>query len=777
MEDVNMDTEREHQERRMHLEALERDTPRVWRELRADYKVDKEFILQALQSPRLPNKSDFERQFPQSLRFDRDVVLAFCARPDFKEIYYERHLFVPDCLTSDKDVMLAYCRQIPRSLQECSPELCDDREVVEAAISLDGLELQYASTRLQEDPDIVVTACESNGQALELCPRGPVRDRLTSDRDFMLRVLRKHGGPMLRLVSDPLRNDRELLLEALKHGMRYRWCPFDFQNDKSFVQEALTHRSTLYMEMNRTTQTEEDLARAAIVSDTSTPEVHERALGHQPTLTKYRDVALALARRGETGKFWEYLIDGTPSYRGDREIMLTAVQRNPKIFSRVTPALQRDVEVVLAAIQHDTSLTVLNIVGGGFQQAHPHVTVKAIMSANLSSLRLMQGAIPNVLWANFDVAVAWMQRLHRVPVGSNSLLTNRDFCLAIARYAHRQFPSVAENLRSDYNFMREAVEINGLVLRHAGSLLRHDLELVVRAVASNRNALCSLIPFSFAQVQQHVKGKLDLHRTFLTDFLRGIAISTPRLPPSMRSQLPLLDRGVETSQAFKQLIAEFLGVPVGAELVLLRRAMNKLQNPASSDEPAGPDEDGDVFVDVLDDPEPAMPALARRMRQRRMWHFHNRRAAANGNNNRNDDDDDDDDDEEARNRGRGANVPDFHFAGMGGDPMDDAANDMMVAMHNIENNNGRDIVEVPMPGRRHFVRGPNMPGFHPAENNNNNDRRRMVRGPNPFVGFQAPVMADDAIREDPNNNGADEMMAAAMEMAVEEVDLDDWNGL
>lgn len=632
----------------MHLEALERDTPRVWRDLHEDYKVDKEFVLRALQSPRLPNKSEFERQLPQSLRFDRDVVLAFCARPDFKEIYYDRHLFVPDCLTSDKEVMLAYCRKIPRSLQECSPELCDDREVVEAAISLDGLELQYASVRLQEDRDIVVAACENNGQALELCPRGPVRDELTSNRDFMLKVLRKHGGPMLRLVSNPLRNDRELLLEALKHGMRYRWCPFDFQNDKAFVQEALLNRSSIYLEMNRTSQAELDLARTAIVSETSTPEVHERALAHQPTLLSFRDVALALARRGDTIKFYDYFIDGSPSYRFDREIMLTTVERKPHVFARISPALQRDLEIVMAAIHPDTALTVLNIVGPVFQQENPQVTVRAIMAAGLSTLRLMQSAIPNTLWTNFDVAVASMQRLHRVPVGSNSLLTNRDFCLAVARYAHRQFSTVSDTLRQDADFMREAVDINGLVLRHASTPLRHDLQLVVRAVASTRNALCPQVPFSLAHVQRHVQSKLDLHRTFLNDFLRGIAVSTPHIPPARRSQLPLLDRGVETSQAFKELIAEFLGVPLGAELALLRRAWNKIQNTSSSDEPAGPEGDDFPFVDVLDDPEPALPAVVRRMRDRRMWHFHNRRAAMerlhmerqqqrnnNGNNNNN----------------------------------------------------------------------------------------------------------------------------------------------
>ena len=48
--------------------------------------------------------------------------------------------------------------------------------------------------------------------------------------------------------------------------------------------------------------------------------------------------------------------------------------------------------------------------------------------------------------------------------------------------------------------------------------------------------------------------------------MKGIAIVRPRVPPAHYSPLSMLDRGVETSQAFKQLIAQFLGVPVGREL-------------------------------------------------------------------------------------------------------------------------------------------------------------------------------------------------------------------
>jgi hypothetical protein len=103
------------------LDRVGGDAQRCWGSLRQEWKTDKEFILRALRhSPNLPPKSEFERLFPQSLRFDRDVILAFTKRSDFVELFEERHLYCPGVLTGDKAVMLAYCTRIPRSLQECS---------------------------------------------------------------------------------------------------------------------------------------------------------------------------------------------------------------------------------------------------------------------------------------------------------------------------------------------------------------------------------------------------------------------------------------------------------------------------------------------------------------------------------------------------------------------------------------------------------------------------------------------------------------------------------
>ena len=145
--------------------------------------------------------------------------------------------------------MLAYCSRIPRSLQECTEDLRNDRQVVEAAIALDGLELQYATPRLREERDLIVAACQKNGRALEFCPPGEVLHELTSDRNFMLSVLTKDAGPLLRLAPDELKRDRELVLQALAHGLSFRFVPPDFLDDINFLLEAVALKSSLYLEM------------------------------------------------------------------------------------------------------------------------------------------------------------------------------------------------------------------------------------------------------------------------------------------------------------------------------------------------------------------------------------------------------------------------------------------------------------------------------------------------------------------------------------------------
>jgi hypothetical protein len=645
---------------------------KIWKDLPEEWQQDREFILATLNNHEasIPDKCEFERTFSQSLRFDKEIVLAFCRRPDFalkktdadqdRGLYYERHLFVPGCLCGDKDVMMAYCQKIPRSLQDCSEELCNDRELVLQAItSCGGMELQYASNELQQDIDVLKIACRNHGRALEFSPPlSDARRRLIHDRDFMLDVVLSSpgGGPMWKLLPTQLRqNDDQLVLRALSHGLMLRDVPNQYIR-VDFLTRAIRHNCRLYLELNAIKndpnwQHHPALAREAVISEQSTPDIHALALGPQgcPSLRDHRQVVVAVCHRGSLDMLRELLgqppngddhdpldnndddlfLDAhvrpaplapmaarinalaartarnqvqplppppqqTP-FADDMQVMKLAVQRDPAFFSMASPRLQGEPELILASITPESAWNTLTTVPWAIQRQHPEIIIKAIRLCKARNLRYLITHIPEEMWTSHrDIPITWIQRGGRVLEHFERILRgDADMALQLAKYNWAEFYKVGERLLSDRAFMMQALDADGRVLRFAAPGLRDDFDVAVTAFANHyknieqgpaMNAAPSASQtysnvVNLGQIKREIQRRLDLHDTYVKEFLRGIAIKTPHLAPSLRSQLTMLDRGVETSQAFKRLIAEYCGVPVGTKLAMLRKAYENLQRP------------------------------------------------------------------------------------------------------------------------------------------------------------------------------------------------------
>jgi Domain of unknown function (DUF4116) len=422
----------------------------------------------------LPPKSDFERKFLQSLRYDRDYVLAFAERPDFRTLYEKRLLFVPDHRKGDKDVILAYCRKIPRSLQDCTDELSDDRDVVQAAVRLSGRELQYASMRLRDDEDIVRLACQNHGCALEHCrPGGSTRVKLTSDHEFMLSIVLRsqEGGRMLQYAPESIRRDRELLLEAIAHGLQYRFFPIELQNSAEFLIAAVSRKSQLYLDFQRLEiQKRVDVATAAVVAADSNSKVHERALKLCPEIRANREVALAIVTRGKESFLREFLTGLTtendqndssiapsqlaidpPSrdYLSDKEIMCQTIRRYSNMYKYCHSSLLNDPDILVAAMTPITACDILVGVSKPFLVNFPQIAIKAIeVSVDLHSLWKI---VPDELWQNNrDIAVAWIRRGCRlIPQLDRLLLSDHELALEVAEHCWQEFGKVGAELRTD----------------------------------------------------------------------------------------------------------------------------------------------------------------------------------------------------------------------------------------------------------------------------------------------------------------------------------------
>ena len=552
-----------------------------WKRTPEQWRRDKEFVLAVVrQAGPLPPKSDFERAFPQYLRLDRDVVLAFCERDDFEQIYQERHLFVPSCFTNDPQVMMAYCAKIPRQLQECSAELCDDPQVVRTAVQRNGLDLQYASHRWQQDEEMLRVACARDGRALEFCPMDcPAREKLLADKEFLMNSVFCNGGAVLyRRVQDcQLKQDRDLLLCAVNHGLEWRYVPRQFHKDPGVVAAAVAQNANIYLELQQFApflQENVNIARASVLSPTSNAQVILKASQCAPSIFDDVQVAYVVADRAEL-RFLSTFLQEHAQFVQVHDVMRRAVERHHAFYSMASAELKENVDIVLQAIGPNSAFSVLSLLSPAYIREHPEVVVKAVQEGSVQDMAHFHAPlIPRDLWvSNRELQMAWIRRGFRVPRSfEDAVRADREMALLVAEHCPLDFGLVGGELRMDRDFMIAAVSLDGRVLQFATWSLLRDWELLVRAVANNREALDSVArQTTHSELKRYCKRRLEAHTyLFVGEFLRGIAAGGPGCT------LTKLDCGFETGNVFKRKVAEFLGIPFGSLLEAHRKCYANL---------------------------------------------------------------------------------------------------------------------------------------------------------------------------------------------------------
>lgn len=160
----------------------------------------------------------------EELRAQREVVLA--------AVQVDGHAlqFAVETLKHDLEVVLAAVSENGLSLRHAALSMRSDRKVALAAAKRHGLSIQYMSDDLRSDVEIATAAIEKDPRALQF-----VADTLRGSRSFMLSTL-KSNGRALAYASDDLREDKDIVLTAVRE------CPYAFayaspslQRDREFV--------------------------------------------------------------------------------------------------------------------------------------------------------------------------------------------------------------------------------------------------------------------------------------------------------------------------------------------------------------------------------------------------------------------------------------------------------------------------------------------------------------------------------------------------------------
>jgi len=151
------------------------------------------------------------------------------------------------------------------SLATAPADICADIDVIRAAVTRDGMELQYASNILKNNKDIVIVAVRQNGLALnhvsieithnnidiciaavaqnataiKMAPRN-VRNRLREDRDIVMQLITISPHRLVDTVHPSFRNDRNFIREAIAQNSEIlQYASDELRNDKNFIIEAI----------------------------------------------------------------------------------------------------------------------------------------------------------------------------------------------------------------------------------------------------------------------------------------------------------------------------------------------------------------------------------------------------------------------------------------------------------------------------------------------------------------------------------------------------------
>jgi len=124
-----------------------------------------------------------------------------------------------DTLRADREVVKAACSAFGQQLEWASPDLKRDREIVTMAVATSWRALGFADPELQADRDIVLAAVRHSGMALEYAS-----PELLADREMVLAAVRNSNGcNFLFRVPDELKvgsgNVRLLTCHLLKFGV------------------------------------------------------------------------------------------------------------------------------------------------------------------------------------------------------------------------------------------------------------------------------------------------------------------------------------------------------------------------------------------------------------------------------------------------------------------------------------------------------------------------------------------------------------------------------
>ncbi len=184
--------------------------------MKNQFANDKEFMLALL-----AYNGTYLEHASEELKADKEVIMA--ALQSGYSLPYEH---VSDALKTDRDFLLEIVSLDAFCLEFFSEELKQDEQIVLAAAKNFGdAALEFGCEKFKTNKNIITEAVKNTWEAL--LPHNISNERILSDKEIIMEGM-KHSPDALYYASDNLKNDRELLLSALKNKDKKKTDNYNF---------------------------------------------------------------------------------------------------------------------------------------------------------------------------------------------------------------------------------------------------------------------------------------------------------------------------------------------------------------------------------------------------------------------------------------------------------------------------------------------------------------------------------------------------------------------
>ena len=252
----------------------------------------------------------------------------------------------------NKEEALKAVEQDGMKLEECSDELRNDKDVVEAAVANREKAMMFVSEELKCDKEVIERALvrhtalrSEEGIAFSFLP-----DNIKDNEEIILMSIRRFGGAF-QYISDRLKNDEDFLIKAsVTNEEILAYVDSKYLKDKTFIKKILNrlkgnifrHREYFARFLDATT-----LDDAAMMKEIITKTSYKNFEYISERLKDNKDFVLEILPIAP--KVYSFL----NKFHGDKDVTLAAVKADGMNLQKALWNLKDVKEVVLEAVRNN----------------------------------------------------------------------------------------------------------------------------------------------------------------------------------------------------------------------------------------------------------------------------------------------------------------------------------------------------------------------------------------------------------------------------------------